>query len=177
MQRKDLVAALRAWGHATVNRFAVCRADRSVHALDKARDLAPGTRERAVRALVGRDGTDRRRAMARAAGIKQLTILPKWSCEPIRAANDADRPHDNPEIAHDQGIPDELRWLDSAIAQMQRQYPMRAMIVRTEFTVAAGQRAKARMVSEQYGGALSVWQYRAELERAMAWIVGARDAA
>lgn len=177
MPPDPLKEALRAWGHATVNRYAVCRSERSTHQLDKARDLAPGTRERALRTLIGRDGEDRRRMMAKAAGVKGLEVLPKWSCEPIRAANDADRPHDNPEVAVDMGIPDDLLWLERAVAQMERQHPMRARIVRTEFTISASQRAKARMVAESYGGALTVWQYRAELDKALAWISGARDAA
>ena len=49
MRNNDpLTEDLRRWGHAQVNRFALSRADRSVHVLDKVRDLAPMTRERAV---------------------------------------------------------------------------------------------------------------------------------
>lgn len=50
---------------------------------------------------------------------------------------------------------------------MHRQYPLRALILRTEFTVSASQAVKARMVAEQYGGALSVRQYRYELSRGL----------
>ncbi|PZT20621.1 hypothetical protein A7Y00_14650 [Stenotrophomonas maltophilia] len=168
-----LTEELRRWGHAQVNRFALSRADRSVHVLDKVRDHAPLTRERAIQDLVGRDGTDRRRLMATGSGVKGLRIVPLWATDPIRAANDADRPHDNPEIAVDVGVPDELRWIDRALASMERQYPMRALIVRTEFTVSASQAVKARMVAEKYGGTLSVWQYRRELQRGIDVISGA----
>lgn len=152
-----LTEELRRWGHAQVNRFTLSRADRSVHVLDKVRDQAPLTRERAIQDLVDRDGTDRRRLMAAGAGVKGLYIVPTWAADPIRASNDADHPHDTPEIAVDVGVPDELRWIDRALASMEWQYPMRALILRTEFTVSASQAVKARMVVEKYGGTLSVW--------------------
>jgi hypothetical protein len=49
---------------------------------------------------------------------------------------------------------------------------MRALIVRTEFTVSASQAVKARMVAEKYGGTLSVWQYRRELQRGVDFMGG-----
>ena len=160
------------WGHAQVNRFALSRADRSAHVLERARDMAPMTRVRALQDLVARDGTDRRRLMAAGSGVKGMRIVPLWAADPIRAANDADRPHDNPEIAVDIGVPDELRWIDRALASMERQHPVRALIVRTEFTVSASQAVKARMVAEKYGGTLSVWQYRRELQRGVDFMGG-----
>lgn len=167
-----LTEELRRWGHAQVNRFALSRADRSVHVLDKVRDHAPLTRERALQDLVGRDGADRRRLMAASSGVKGLRIVPLWAADPIRASNDADHPHDNPEIAVDVGVPDELRWIDRALASMERQYPMRALILRTEFTVSASQSVKARMVAERYGGALTLRQYRYEMGKGLEWFRG-----
>ncbi|PJL44732.1 hypothetical protein [Stenotrophomonas maltophilia] len=165
-----LTEELRRWGHAQVNRFALSKAERSVHVLDKVRDHAPTTKERASRDLVGRDGSERRRFMAERSGVTGMGIVPLWAVDPIRASNDADHPHDNPEIAVDVGVPDELRWVDRALSQMARQYPLRALVARTEYTVSASQAVKARMVAEKYGGTLSVWQYRRELERAVEWM-------
>lgn len=167
-----LTEELRRWGHAQVNRFALSRADRSVHMLDKVRDHAPLTRERALQDLVGRDGTDRRRLLAAGVGVKGLRMVPMWAADPIRASNDASPPHDLPEVAVDVGIPDELRWIDRALASMERQYPVRALIVRTEFTVSASQAVKARMVAERYGGLLTLRQYRYELAKATDWLRG-----
>ena len=173
MRNNDpLTEQLRRWGHAQVNRFALSRADRSVHVLDKVRDHAPLTRERAARELVGRDGAERRRFMAARSGVQGMSMLPMWAVSPIRSANDADHPHDNPEIAVDTGTPDELRWIDRAMASMHRQYPLRALILRTEFTVSASQAVKARMVEEQYGGGLTLRQYRYELGKALDWTRG-----
>lgn len=165
-----IIEDLRRWGIAQANRYAFSRSDRSVHALESARDLAPGTRENALRDLVGRDGSSRRRFMAERAGDVGLNIVPTWAVDPVRSSNDADRPHDNPEIAIDVGVPDELRWVDRALASISRQSPLRALILRTEFTVSASQAVKARMVRDQYGGKLSVWQYRRELQRALDWM-------
>lgn len=171
-----IIEQLRRWGAAQVNRYALCRSDRSRHVLEQARDLAPGTMERALRQLVGRDGRSRRKFMAERSGVQGMRILPVWAVDPVRAANDADKPHDNPEVAVDMGIPDDLRWLDRAIASMARQYPLRALIVRTEYTVAASQAAKARMVRDQYGGSLTLRQYRYELARALDWVRGSMAA-
>ena len=168
MRNNDpLTEQLRRWGHAQVNRFALSRADRSVHVLDKVRDHAPQTRERALQDLVARDGAERRRFMAAHSGVQGMRILPLWAVDPIRASNDADHPHDNPEIAVDVGIPDDLRWVDRALASMARQFPLRELIVRTEFTVSASQAVKSRMVAEKYGGALTLRQYRYELGRSL----------
>lgn len=162
-----LTEDLRRWGHAQVNRYAFSHAERGVHVLQHARDLAPGTRERAARELVGRDGGDRRRFMGARSGVVGMHTLPTWAVSPVRASNDADKPHDNPEIAVDMGTPDELRWVDRALASMQRQFPLRALIVRTEFTVSASQAVKAHMVADQYGGTLTLRQYRYELGRSL----------
>lgn len=170
LQREAIREALRAWGIASVNRWCFSRGDRSIHVLEQARDLAPGTKENALRDLIGRDGTDRRRLMAGKAGVKGMDIVPMWACDPIRAANDADPPHERPEIAVDQGIPDDLRWVEQMVAQMGRQFPLRALVVTTEYTVSASQAVKANMVQDLYGGKLTVWMYRRELERALEWI-------
>ncbi len=189
----ELIAELRLWGNAHVNRFALSRADRSFHVLDKARDMAPGTTENAMRDLVGRDGSERRTFMAERSGVSGMAIVPPWAVDPVRSTNDADHPHDNPEIAVDLGIPDELRWIDRAVAAMHRQSPLRAIILRIEFTSAVSRGIKARMACEQFEKEmagrlgiepieapedepppLSVRQYRYELARAMDLLRGMR---
>jgi len=152
-----LVQQLRAWGHAQANRFALTYADRSTHVLEKARDMAPGARERALRDLVGRDGSSRRRFMADRSGVEGMGMLPAWAVDSVRSTSDAGKPHDNPEIAVDIGIPDGLRWVEQALTSMMRQHRLRALVLHTEFTVAASQAVRARMVAEKYGGTLSVW--------------------
>lgn len=177
MQRNDIKADLKRWGDATVNRIAVCHADRSSHQLARVAQDKQLPKARADRPLIERSGYTRRLRMAQSVNIAGVKCIPLWACDAIPARNDADRPHDNPVMSVDMGIPDDLLWVEHAICQMKRQHPLRALIVVTEYTIALTQPIKARMVAEQYGGALTVWQYRAELDRAMAWIGGARDAA
>jgi hypothetical protein len=172
MKLDDLRLALRQWGIATANRYCMTRSDRTEHMLDKAREMAPGTKENALRALVGRDGRDRRRLMAAGTGVDSMRLLPWWAADPIPASNDAQRPHDRAEIAFDQGIPDELMWVERAVAQLTRQYPLRGLVVRTEYTISTSQESKARMVREEYGGSLTLRQYRLELHRSWDWLAG-----
>lgn len=172
MQPEEIKAALKAWGHASANRYAYSRGDRSVHALEKVRDHAPGTVDNALRQLIDRDGRERRRFMAARAGVRGLKIVPMWAVDPIRASNDADRPHDNPERAVDLGIPDHLRWLDYLIREMDRRRPMMAACVREEYATVGSQAVKAHRVKERldYDGQFSKWMYRAELDKAVLWI-------
>lgn len=172
MQAEEVRAMLREWGQATVNRYCYTRSDRSVHMLEQARDMAPGTKERALRDLVSRDGTDRRRLMARAAGVPQMDIAPMWSCDPIRASNDADHPHERMEIAVDTGIPDRLMWVERAIVQLGRQYPLRGLVIRVEYTFAGSQAAKCHRAADLYGGGLTLRQYRSELAKSLEWFAG-----
>lgn len=162
-----IIEDLRRWGVAQANRYAFSRSSGRVHALETARDMAPGTRENAMRDLVGRDGSSRRRFMAERTGVDRLAMLPTWAVDPVRSSNDADRPHDNPEIAVDVGVPDDLRWIDRALASISRQSPLRELIIRTEYTVSASQAAKAAMVRRSYGGSLTLRQYRYELGRGL----------
>lgn len=199
MRNNDpLTEELRRWGHAQVNRFALSRGDRSIHVLDKVRDSAPMKKDLAVRELAPRDGTARRRIMAAGAGVKGLSIVPMWAADPIRASNDADHPHDNPEIAVDMGSPDDLRWIDRALAVLARNYLLRSIVIRVEFTAPsnAGPEARARMACERFEvemarilgvdplpkdegerPALTTRQYRYELSKALDHLRGMRLAA
>lgn len=179
MQPDQIKAALKAWGMAEANRFAYSRGDRTVHVLQLVREHAPGTTERALRNLAGRDGRDRRRFMAERTGVRGLRIVPTWAVDPVRATNDADRPHDNPEQAVDQGIPDDLRWVARLVQLMERQKPVMGACVREEYATSGSQKVKARRVAERlrYEGRFTVWMYRQELARAMAWIEGFAAAA
>lgn len=163
---------LRAWGQAEVSRYCYTRSDRSHHMIAHAMEIAPGTKERAEKELVRRDGGDRRRLMAAAADIPKFNITPMWACDPVTAKNNADRPHDRAEIAVDTGLPDHLKWVERAVLQLKRKSDLQALIVRTEYTVSGSQGVKAHMVSDQIGTKLSKWQYRRELDLAESWLAG-----
>lgn len=171
MDRTELERLLRSWGHAHATRYFYARSDRASHVLARAKEQAPGTRENALRELIKRDGKGRRLYMAEKAGMAG-EMIPAWAVDPIRAKNDADAPHDNPEIAVDQGIPDVLRWIDRALAVVSRESPVRAMCVQVEYTEPGTQRHKAVIAAKRYGGKLSLWQYRREVQRGVDTIAG-----
>lgn len=172
----ELRDLLRRWGYATVNRFVSTDPDDGEESiLSKNRSLAPGTKENFLRQVVGRNGHERRAYMAQRAKVKGLALLPAWSCEPVRAANDADRPHERRAVI-DLGIPHDLRWIDGAITSLGRQWPLRAMIIREEYCGTGAQQEKASRIEEAYGGVLSLRQYRYELARALDWMRGRQAA-
>lgn len=167
---QSLDSALRAWGHAQVNRYAVRQTagERSgTHPLRQAMDVAPGTAARALARLRGRDGHSRRTYMAR--DLEDRRIVPMWACDPVAAHDDASRPHDPPEIAHDMGIPDDLRWVEDAVGRLRRVSPTTAAVLYVEYTAPplARQNARARMVTEQTGVHMQARRYREELKSAV----------
>lgn len=167
----DVREQLRQWGSARQAYIAVVQDGSSIgtHMLEQARTLAPGTRERAERRLLGRDGHDRRAFMAQAIGIQGMRVVPMWACDPVPSRNDAGRPQDTRAVITP-AIPDELRWIDRALAAIARQWPLRAEIIREEFESGGTQAHKARRVAERYGGKLSIDQYKRELRRGLEYL-------
>lgn len=171
----ELKAQLKRWGYATVTRFAANDDGPSMgdSVLVSVREMGAGPKQQAKddRDLVKRDGDARLRHMARYAGVQGLTKLPSWSCDPIRARNDADRPHTRHAVV-DIGIPDDLRWIERAVFKLEQHFPMRALIIREEFCGTGTQRMKAARVAAKYQGTLTVRQYRYELNLALEWMRG-----
>ena len=164
----DLTTELRRWGEHAAVRYQRDAPDESApgaHPLDRARDFAPGTRERAAKLLAGRDGRSRRVIQGRAAG---LVVSPVWATDPIPCTET--RTPGPPMAQFDRGVPPEYRWVDRAIAAISRTNPVRAAVLRYEFQVQVSQGVKARMVSEETGVGLSRWQYRRELALGLAYL-------
>lgn len=175
-EQDTLRELLRRWGYAVVNRFGTPDEEGGEESiLSKNRNLAPGTKENFLRQLVGRDGFDRRRFMAQNVRVEGMEILPGWACDPVRSSNDADRPHERRAVV-DIGIPDELRWIDSAVASLERQWPLRAMVLREQYCGTGSQQEKAEKVAAQYGGSLTLRQYRYELTKGLDYLQGRRAA-
>lgn len=172
----DLCGRLKAWGMATVARHAR-QHDGPSGGNSTLADISIGTRKPAVEVLLARSGIGRRMRMAQAAnaGIRGgvgMSIAPMWSCDPVPARNDASRPTEHAKAWVDIGLPDEARPIDDAIAQMARNHPLRAAVVREEYTTTGKQEAKAARVQAAYGGKLTLRQYRMELEKAKEWLRG-----
>lgn len=135
------------------------------HRLQRLRRYAPGTRERAERKLVGRDGSSRRAIMGAAAGLRGK--LPMVYCDPIVCSETRTRgaaPHVAPVI------PAELAWIDPALRRMAQTHGKRAEIVRVEYTHGRTQKQRAGHVGVGY------WEYRRELDAGLSWLLGHRAA-
>lgn len=161
------------------------RAEAGPHALSRAREFAPMTRAKAQKRLMGRDGLSRRLLMGEAAGrvmrnprgeIVRVLPVPLWSCDPVptgqkfHGGGGSDAPITPQSAAWVDPTPDDLRWIDQALAQLGRVNHMRMLVVREEFMGTGSQRVKARRVAEEYDGLLSYDQYKRELRRGLDWI-------
>jgi hypothetical protein len=187
MKREDdLVRQLQSWGFHQVNRYGRYaanddRREAADHPIERARDFAPMTRENVAKQLLGRDGRSRRRLMAKGLydaerDVQILDIVPMWACDPMPARNDAGPPRGVNHSAIDIGTPEDLRWIDRALAEMSRSAPVRALVLREEYCGQGTHSEKAAAVENQYGGNISVRQYRYELGRALDWMRGRRAA-
>jgi hypothetical protein len=176
-----LLEQMKRWGNAQATRFA-CNDDGpsagdSVLARQRDLGLAYKRKQQDERKLIGRSGVERRRFMATKTnngsdGKLKLSIIPAWAVDPIPSRNDAGRPRDNPAVVIDLGVPDELRWIDRALSKLWREFPLRALVLREEFTTSGSQAEKAKRVEEIYDGSLTARQYSRELERALDWMRG-----
>jgi hypothetical protein len=185
MADDPLIDQLKRWGIATATRYAANEDGPSAGDSPLARQRELGMRHRRKREeerqIVGRSGEDRRRFMAakisqQSDGKLRLGIVPLWAVDPIPSRNDADRPHDNPRAVIDLGIPDDLMWIERAVAKLFRENRMRALILKEEFTTPGTHEERAARIRRQYGGTLNVRQYRAELKRALDQVRGSMAA-
>ena len=178
MADDELIDQLKRWGNATVARFAANDDGPSngPNVLARQRDFALASKRKREeeREIVGRDGRERRRFMAERSGVKGLGITPLWAVDPVRSSNDADAPRDHAPIAVAvvDLLPDELHWIERALARLTRENQIRALILREEFCGVGTHERKAAAVRRAYGGALTVRQYRYELQRALDWMRG-----
>lgn len=172
MNRNQVELELQRWGAFQSQRYQRDKTPDDAlgsHPLSRAREFAPGTRERAAKLLASRDGRSRRLIHGHAAGIG---MAPAWSTDPI-PCNETRTP--GPPLAQfDRGLPAESQWVERALIALGRTHPVRATVVRKEFLVSASQAVKARMVSEETGVGVSRWQYRRELALGLAFMEGQR---
>lgn len=171
---------LKRWGNARNARYET--PSRDEHVLSRALDMAPGTRERAERRLIGRDGIGRRTLMGAAAGRfvgqgenRRPVPVPMWSCDPVPNRNDGGNGGWDPPITPESSawvdlMPDDLRWIDRALASLERRHPLRAEVLRQEFCETGTQRMKAGRVESDYDGRFTYDMYRKELRKALEYL-------
>jgi hypothetical protein len=179
MNEQDLVHDLQRWGAFVTlelqHRQEVAENPRQ-HIIQRTRRFAPMKLKLAKRKLISRDGEARRRRIAQSAGVKGMTIAPKWSSDPIRCTETRHKgPIPRPVIKLE--LPDELEWIAPALAALQATSQLQALVVRAEFTGSGvTQKERARDAQRRYGGALTYSQYRRELDKALGWLNGYHQA-
>lgn len=167
-------AQLRRWGmvktYGEERRAEVAENPRQ-HIIERTRRFAPQTRDRAKVKLAARDGYDRRRIVASKAGIEGLSVVPMWSSDPVRCSATRKGQYARPRDVVIE-MPRELEWIDRALSAMKLKAPVAALVLRIEFTHNGTQKQRAAAAQRAYGGQLTYWQYRKELERALALLEG-----
>ncbi len=178
MSQDDLIQQMQRWG--LVKTFvqrdpAEPKPVLREHIIQRTRRFAPLTRKRAAKQLVKRDGGARRRIVAKAAGVKGMGIVPKWSNDPIPCTETrCGRPTELKEVLH---MPAELQWIDAAVGKLTERAPILGLVVRAEFTgFGATQKERAVDAQKKYGGDLTYWMYRRELDKALSYLEGFRSA-
>lgn len=172
--RDALDEQLREWGHAQLGRHGDLERrsehDPGSHPISKARQFAPMTRVKFANQVAGRDGGDRRRALAAGAAVQGMGIVPTWAVDAIRCTESR---HVGPrQSVVDSGIPSHLRDIDTAAMQLYRQNTLRGLCLRMEYTARGHQSDKAEQVAQAIGAPLTVRQYREELRMAREWLRG-----
>lgn len=131
-----------------------------VHVLHRARLYAPGTRDRAMRRIAGRDGYTRRLIVGGG------EIAATWAIDPIRCTETRPRTYTLPNAHAVPAIdlPEELKPLDRAIGRMER---VPQCVIRTEYTVRERQKVKAAIAGHESGSPMTLRQYRHHLSEAV----------
>lgn len=177
----SLKEQLKHWGHYQEHRFCAPLDPEGVpskpeHPLARAQQYAPGAKR--GRALLLRDGHDRRVLMGAAAGrvSRYGAGLPvaKWAVDPIPCSETRSIGSRSPSAAVMVGSPEEYRWIDRALSDLYRQNMVRALVLLEEFTGRGSQAKRAEVVAMKLGGTFTKWQYRKELEKGLAFMEARR---
>jgi len=172
---------MRHWGHYQEHRYcAPLDAEetpaKAEHPLARAQQFAQGTKRERPPLL--RDGHDRRLLLGGGAGRvnRNGVVLPvaPWAVDPIPCAETRTMVSRSPTAAVMVGSPDEYRWIDRALSDLYRQNMVRALVVLEEFTGRGSQAKRAEAVSTKFGGTLTKWQYRKELDKGLAFMEARR---
>lgn len=139
------------------------------HALQRARDYAPGTKERAMARLVGRDGRDRRKLMARDLGACGVRVVPMDYVDPVPGKTTHKA---GPRERISDSIPPRLRALHNAALELYRVDKLAGIVLRQEYCAYGSQGAKTYRAGEAVGRKIGLRVYRESLARAKGWMLG-----
>lgn len=174
MNDKQLDDLLREWGEESKYQRARLEDGGGVsdfHVLQRAREFAPGTRKKAAIKLIGRDGSDRRRFMARELGACGVRLVPMAFVDPAfggACGNNggggvSDGPRNN--------LPAHLRPVEAASLELYRLDTLRGLVLRQEYCGYGRQDEKAIRVGEVLGAPVGLRVYRESLAMAKGWML------
>lgn len=167
MTPKEVELRLIEWGALAKYEEAKEDAGNDFHVLQRARDFAPGTREKAAAQLVGRDGGERRRLMARDLKGCGIRVVPKSYVDPVPGKTTR-KPGPRERIGD--SIPERLKAVHHAALELYRADPVAGIVLRQEYCAYGSQGTKAYRVSEAIGKKVGIRVYRETLARALGWM-------
>jgi hypothetical protein len=141
------------------------------HPIAQALPFAPGTVAAAAQHLLGRDGRDRRRIMAKAVGLKHVHIVPMAYVDPVRCKEGAkgDGTHAT------RTVPPQVERIEREAKQLEELLLVRGLVFRAQYCVEGDTAGKALWVTSQWrkskrDALVSINQFRNELAFARVWM-------
>lgn len=172
MTDDELDLLLREWGALSKYEAEKREGASDFHVLQRARDFAPGTRERAAARIAGRDGRARRTMMAASLSACGVRIVRQDFVDPVRGRDDSRTITPRERVAD--SIPPHLRAVNAAALELYRIDTVRGLVLRQEYCGYGPQSMKAERVSLALGDGrpMGLRVYRESLERARGWMLG-----
>jgi hypothetical protein len=169
MTDNELEELLRQWG--ALSKYTEARKEGAsdFHALQRAREFAPGTRARAAMRLVGRDGHDRRKLMARELGACGVRLVPMDYVDPVKGSDSRKGGGVSSCPARDD-TPPHLRPVAAAALHLYRVDTLKGLCLRQEYCGYGSQSDKADRVSLAMESPVGLRMYREALAHARGWM-------
>lgn len=163
----ELERLLEEWG--ALSKYEAAREEGAsdFHVLQRARDFAPGTRERAAARLVGRDGGERRRLMARELAACGVRVVPMAYVDPVAGSPTRKA---GPRSRAEDWIPARLRAVHDSALELYRVDTLGGLVLRQEYCGYGSQHAKAERVTIAMDSPVGIRVYRESLARAKGWM-------
>ena len=169
MTEQELEQLLTEWGALSKYREARSEGATDFHILQRAKDFAPGTRERAAQRLIGRDGISRRTYMARDLAACGVKAVPMAYVDPVPGKTSH---HAGPRERIADSIPPHLSRVYYAAQELYRIDTLRGLVLRQEYCGYGPQAEKAERVSVAVGSRIGLRVYRESLAHAKGWMHG-----
>lgn len=171
MTEQELEQLLAEWGALSKYQQARTEGATDFHVLQRARDFAPGTRAKAARRLIGRDGYERRAYMARDLKACGVRVVPMDYVDPVKGT-ESRKGGGMSDLPPRDDTPPHLRRVNAAASELYRIDTLRGLVLRFEYCGYGPQAEKAERVSVALGSRIGLRVYRESLAHAKGWMHG-----